>query len=307
MTRARFSDPRASSLSGRRASPHPAAMLNAALANAERGFHVFPLHAHSKVPAIADWEKRASRDPDRLHAWWSQRPTLNIAAACGRSGLLVLDLDTAPPTEARERRTRDGRDSLAELAFQRGQPLPVPTFCVATPSGGCHLYYRADPVAPLRNTIGLLGPQIDTRAHGGYVVAAGSRLPHGHYRILDPQAPIALPTWLAEAISPPTPIEPIRSNNHPHQPDAYVRAALANQTTRVRAASTGTRHRTLLLAANSLGRLVGQGLLARHDAQTALLDAAATHIGIDRFTHSEAERTIVDGLDYAAQRTAPLA
>ncbi|MCU1645442.1 MAG: uncharacterized protein JWN03_5717 [Nocardia sp.] len=283
-------------------------MLPTALANAERGFHIFPLHAYSKLPAITDWENQASRDPDRIRAWWTRGPALNVAIACGPSQLLVLDLDAAhqhPETEPRK--THEGRDSLADLAVRHSRPMPVPTFCVATPSGGCHLYYRADRFPQLRNTIGLLGPRIDTRAQGGYVVAAGSRLRHGHYQVLDPREPLGLPAWLAALMTPPPPTEPIRGENRPHHPDAYVRAAVANQAARVRAAFPGTRHRTLLLAANSLGRLVGQGILARRDAQAALYDAAATHIGIERFTHAEAERTIGDGLDYAAQRTTSLA
>lgn len=304
MTRARSADAR----SGHRASQQPAAMLSAALANAERGFHIFPLHTYSKVPAITDWENRASRDPDRIRAWWTRGPALNVAVACGPSRLLVLDLDAASRHAETELRTaREGRDSLAALAVRHRQSIPVPTFCVATPSGGYHLYYRADRFPQLRNTIGLLGPRLDTRASGGYVVAVGSRLQHGHYQVLDPREPIGLPGWLAALMTLSPPTEPIRGENRPHHRDAYVRAALANQAARVRAASPGTRHRTLLLAANSLGRLVGQGILARHDAQAALYDAAATHIGIERFTHAEAERTITDGLDYAAQRIAFLA
>ncbi|MGK8524293.1 hypothetical protein ACRS6B_23315 [Nocardia asteroides] len=42
-------------------------------------------------------------------------------------------------------------------------------------------------------------------------------------------------------------------------PDAYVQAALVNQSARVRAAYPGVRHRTLLLVANSLGRIQDSG------------------------------------------------
>lgn len=64
-----------------------------------------------------------------------------------------------------------------------------------TPSGGAHLYYRAPEGAELRNTCGRLGWRIDTRAHGGYVLAAGSRLsgPAGaRYEVLRDQAPAPL-------------------------------------------------------------------------------------------------------------------
>lgn len=80
-------------------------------------------------------------------------------------------------------------------------------------------------------------------------------------------------------------------------------AALSNQSARVRAARIGSRHRAVLLAANSLGRLVGAGLLDYDHAYAVLLDAAQIHVGVEDFTDTEAQRTISDGLIYAANRT----
>ncbi|MFR9773183.1 hypothetical protein [Nocardia sp. SC052] len=73
--------------------------------------------------------------------------------------------------------------------------------------------------------------------------------------------------------------------------------------TEFRNAYPGVRHRTLLLAANSLGRLVGAGLLDLDHAHAVLADAAHIHVGVEGFTAAEAERTITDGLTYAATRT----
>lgn len=111
-------------------------LLDAALDNAARGFHVFPLRPGTKVPAIKQWDHAATCDRNRIRAWWRRRPTDNVAIACGPSDVHVLDLDTshgqaAPPPW---RPARDGRDVLAQLAHTAGQPLPVPTFAVATPS-----------------------------------------------------------------------------------------------------------------------------------------------------------------------------
>ena len=36
-----------------------------------------------------------------------------------------------------------GADVLAALCDEHGQPYPLPTYAVDTPSGGCHLYYAA--------------------------------------------------------------------------------------------------------------------------------------------------------------------
>ncbi|WP_084497576.1 bifunctional DNA primase/polymerase [Nocardia amamiensis] len=111
-------------------------LLSAALDNAERGFHVFPLHPGTKVPAIRQWDGAATRDHSRIRAWWRRRPCDNVAVACGPSGLHVLDLDTShghtPPPEWRA--ARDGREVLVRLAAEAGQPMPVPTYAVATPS-----------------------------------------------------------------------------------------------------------------------------------------------------------------------------
>ncbi|MFX0575096.1 bifunctional DNA primase/polymerase [Nocardia nepalensis] len=282
-------------------------LLTAALDHAGRGFHIFPLHAGSKVPAIKHWEHEATRDLDRIRGWWLRWPAANIAVACGPSGLHVLDLDTGhgQPPPPPWRHARDGRDVLAHLAAEAGQPIPVPTHAVSTPSGGIHLYYRAPQQPLLRNTIGRLGWRIDSRGVGGYVVAAQSELPHGAYRTIDDRPPIPLPPWLIRMLAPPPPpMMPPRLTGIGHR-DAYVEAALSNQSARVRTARTGTRHRAVLLAANSLGRLVGAGLLDYDHAYAVLLDAAQIHIGVEQFTDAEAQRTIGDGLTYAANRAIP--
>ena len=67
---------------------------------------------------------------------------------------------------------RDGRDVLAQLAEWAGKPWPS-TYMVATANGGWHLYFTAPEGSGIRNSASLLGPQVDVRAAGGYVVAAG--------------------------------------------------------------------------------------------------------------------------------------
>ncbi|WP_370012466.1 bifunctional DNA primase/polymerase [Nocardia cyriacigeorgica] len=280
-------------------------LLPTALAHAEQGFSVFPLHPNSKRPVIARWEQHATRDPARIHAWWRRRPDDNIAIACGPSRLHVLDLDTSHHTPEPDTTPTavEGQQMLTRLAADHHRPLPVPTYTVTTPSGGMHLYYAVPPAPRLRNSCGRLVPRIDSRGHGGYVVAAGSALPHGRYQLRDERPPIPLPDWLAQLLSArPTPAALSASQPIAH-PDAYVRAALINQAARIRTARTGTRHRTILLAANSLGRLIGAGLLDHDHAYTILADAARIHVGVDAFTEAEAHRTITDGLTWAASRT----
>ena len=268
--------------------------LEVALELAERGFAVFPLRPDSKVPAVrGDWEGLAVADPLRLRELgWP--PGGNIGIACGPSGLFVLDLDVAKhpdptPTPTTDTTTRteltdeppDGMAVLDELAA--GRPIP-PTFTVATPSGGRHLYFRPPNTLKLRNTVARLGPLIDTRAAGGYVVAPGSVIHSRRYEIVE-DAPIApVPRWIVRelilrsraALPPPPVIRPTVAG--PRQPAdavaAYGAAALRNETERVLAAQTGTRNDTLNRAAYALGRLIGAGILDRDLAASELFHAA---------------------------------
>jgi GNAT superfamily N-acetyltransferase len=244
--------------------------LDAALAAAGRGWRVFPLCPGRKQPrrAAADWETRATTDPARIARWWSQHPRDNVAIATGPSGLVVVDLDVAkrgeaPPPELPD--ARGGWDVLVALGLRHGQAFER-TFSVATPSGGRHLYYRAPKGGgPWRNTAGRLGWHIDTRAHGGYVVAAGSRVDGRRYRVVDEAAPVELPAWLAALLAPPEPepapaeiaVRPARRRR------GYARAALAGEIQRVLDAPEGQRNAALNRAAWNLGRLIARGVLPR--------------------------------------------
>jgi hypothetical protein len=262
--------------------------LDAALALAERGFAVFPLRPDSKVPAVrGDWEGLAIADPARLRELgWP--PGGNIGIACGPSGLFVLDLDVAkepgpgPVPEADEDdEPRDGVTVLRELAAGRSIP---PTLTVATPSGGTHLYFRPQTTLRLRNTVARLGPLIDTRASGGYVVAPGSVIGGRPYEIVE-DAPIApIPRWIVRelinrgrAALPQFPaVRPGVAGPRPPgaAAAAYGAAALRNETERMLAAPVGTRNDTLNRAAYALGRLIGAGILDRDLAASELFHAA---------------------------------
>ncbi|MHA6623911.1 bifunctional DNA primase/polymerase [Pseudonocardia sichuanensis] len=301
-------------------------LLSLALETAGRGWPVFPLRPGTKRPALhgetncaatgacvgghQGWEPRATTDPDRIRRAWRTGP-FNIGIPPGRAGLVVVDLDTAdpediPPPEWAQLGIRGGADVLARLAERAGQPVPA-TYTVTTPSGGQHLYFRAPtgtdaPV--LRNTIGGLGWHIDTRAHGGYVVAAGSRTRTGAYEVADDRAPVPLPGWLIERLLPPPP---------PTVPDApvvsgrgrasrYLEAAIAAETYRVHNAPAKQRNQCLYLASIALGQLVAGGALAEHDARAALLSAAGRHLAVGAYSHRQAEQTIASGLRAGAKR-----
>jgi hypothetical protein len=289
---------------------NPPPRLAAALRAVARGWPVFPLYPYSKYPAVADWNNRATCDLDELTRWWASAP-FNIGIACQAAGLVVIDLDAArgraaPPPWAQLGVTH-GSDVLRILAARAGQPDPIDTYTVDTPSGGQHRYFLAPTDRELRNTTGQtsggLGFCIDTRAAGGAIIAAGSvRRINGTprlYRVVRDVDPVALPYWLLTALTPPpAPVRaPIRLPSRGRRIDAYVAAALDGETTAVAHAAPGTRAHTLFCSAARLGELVGAGVLDETVATQALLAAAAgLDSGPDRFTRREALGHVTNGI-----------
>ena len=205
-------------------------MLEQATALAQQGFHIFPLEPGTKKPMFKAWQKLATTDPEAIARWWRIMPDANIAIACGPSNLLVVDLDRAKKPGG----PRHGQQTLTELAA--GRELPR-TFTVASARGGRHLYCRQPEGIELRNTAGSgtagLGPLIDTRGHGGFIVAPGSVFEGGSYLVED-QAPVApLPGWILDELVKEKPVvEPAPAPAPPRTPvtdrrrSAYADTAL---------------------------------------------------------------------------------
>ncbi|MDI2127797.1 bifunctional DNA primase/polymerase [Yinghuangia seranimata] len=255
-------------------------MKAAALRAAERGWRVFPLVPGAKRPAIKSWETRATTDTERIARCWDHGP-YNVGLAAGPSGLVVVDLDRPKHANDRPKEpwsqedVRDGVDVLAVIASRQRAPYPKETFTVATVSGGRHLYFLAPDGAQLHNTAGKLGWKVDTRAYGGYVVAAGSVVDGNPYVVAVDSEPTPLPTWLGSLLRP-APVER-RAVPTPsaRSSSRYADAALRNETANVAGAQEGTRNATLVRAARALGRLVASGDLTRVEVEDALKGAAS--------------------------------
>lgn len=268
-------------------------MLEHALDLALQGLAVFPLRPSTKVPLLKDWELKASTDVEQVMRWWSTTPHANIGIACGPSGLLVVDLDA----DKKPGSTRHGQRSLINLAAGRDIPR---TFTVASARGGHHLYYRQPDGARFGNTAGRLGELIDTRGHGGYVVAPGSVFEGSAYRIEREAAVVKLPTWLAEELEQrPAPTEISKPVQRPfaapvgeRRRTAYGTEALRRAAADVELAREGTRNHTLNREAFRLGRLVGGGILD-HEQAAATLRRAARKAGLPP---QETDKTITSGL-----------
>ncbi|HEX3965841.1 MAG TPA: bifunctional DNA primase/polymerase [Trebonia sp.] len=287
-----------------RAEPGP---LWSALGAADLGWHVFPCAPRAKRPALREnWQDLATTDADRIRSWWAHQP-YNVGIACGQSGLVVIDLDVAHDGRAGLDGPVSGTDALERLCRAHGQRYPGGTYSVETPSGGTHLYFTA-PTTPVRNSAGRLGPLIDVRADGGYVVGDGSRIGGRAYTARGGVLPLALPLpgWVARLLTE-EPALPETARPLPvldrAQGRAYALAAFREETRRVAQARVGTRNDTLNRAAFSLGRLVTAGLIPPLPVMTGLADAAA-HAGLPE---DEARRTIRLGMAAGARKPRPSA
>lgn len=267
----------------------PSALLSAALDTAERGWYVFPLRVGSKRPALhgetscprtgpcvsghAKWEQRATTDPDRIRAAWSHGP-FNVGIATGPSRLVVVDLDI--PKDKSSEGTPDGVTTFEALCERTGHAVPD-TYRTRTASGGQHLYFTAPDGVRLTNTAGTIAPLVDTRARGGYVVAAGSITPSGPYEAVGGPVAAPAPAWLLSILQPaPKPVQ-APSAVVAGQSRRYADVALDYEVRNVATAADGTRNATLLRAARALGRFIASGDLARSVVEQALRGAAGAN------------------------------
>jgi hypothetical protein len=291
--------------------------LSAALDAARRGWPVFPLTPGTKVSAVKAWENAATTNEDRLTRWWTWpgHARHGVAIACGPAGLVVIDLDLPKPGQAVPERWRrpgicDGADVLADLCEQAQQPFPTDTYTVRTGRGGYHLYFNAPATVELRNTDGErgrgLGWLIDTRAAGGYVVAAGSLVNGNRYELIHDTTPAPLPGWLTDRLTPPpappAPTEPVRvATGHR---SAYLDRAVTAECDRVLSAPNGSHNRALFAASANLGQLVAGGALAETEVYAALMAAEQRLAASCSQPHSEhqAHKTITSGLRAGAKR-----
>lgn len=184
-----------------------------ALRLAGLGFKVFPCHgidprsrrctcgnarckSPGKHPRTDNGCTGATRDLAVVAAWWRQWPGANVAVATGLYGggkhLLVLDNDPR----------HGGDESLAALEQRHGR-LPETTETLSGGSGRHLWLWSAEEV---KNSAGQLGPGLDVRGTGGYVLVPPSEHQSGqryrweidHALGEHPTAPA--PAWLLDLI-----------------------------------------------------------------------------------------------------------
>lgn len=178
----------------------------------EHGMHMFPCYgivdgacecgaagcgSPGKHPRVSRWQEVATTDRDQLRRWAKQWPRANWGIATGTaSGVVVLDVDP-----------RHGGDET--LVAHEAEHGDLSTWAVLTGGGGRHLYFR-HPGFPVNNSAGVVGPGLDIRGDGGFVIAPGSRHISGRAYAISvdhhpDDVPLAeIPAWILAAIDRPT-------------------------------------------------------------------------------------------------------
>jgi hypothetical protein len=164
--------------------------LDHALELAALGFYVFPIAAGKKAPpAVKDWQTWATRSPAKIGHWWTNGPDHNIGISTSKFGdgqaLLVVDVDN--------KNGKRGNDELLRLELE-GYDLPA-TAEQRTPTGGRHIIFAVR--ESVRQGVDILGPGLDVRSRGGYIVGAGSTVRAGGYDINGGRVADA-PAWLVD-------------------------------------------------------------------------------------------------------------
>jgi hypothetical protein len=214
----------------------------------------------------------ATSDPDQLRKWGSGCPNGNIGIACGpASGIVVLDVDP-----------RNGGDVSIRALAASGHHFPKAPRA-RTGNGGWHLLYSHEP--GIGGSKGKLGPGIDVKSTGGYILVAPSWTrrsedgPGGPYvwEVSPFDSPVPrMPAWLKAMLCPP-----------PRPMSAYlpdVNGGDIEPLARFVASSTkGERNVRLHWAACRAGEMVARHQVCARSAGSRLVTAAAAagYVGVE--------------------------
>lgn len=142
------------------------------------------------MPAIADWQHRATDNPELIKTLWGDNQ-YNIGVVPAKSGCFVLDVDGPLGAAALARVERDHK------------PLPS-TLTVQTPRGPDHRHLWFVGHAP--STVAKLCEKLDTRGENagkfGYVLVPPSVTPQGSYDYIGDTDEIAeAPEWITTKLA----------------------------------------------------------------------------------------------------------
>jgi Bifunctional DNA primase/polymerase, N-terminal len=231
---------------------------------------VFPCLGATKAPATPHGFKDAAIEPSRISQLWRRYPGELIGVPTGSStGITVLDVD-APQ---------------GFIWFNSHVHRLPETRIHVTRRGGFHMLYRT-PNPPLKNSVSLVGRNIDIRGEGGYIIwwpASGGEFAS--------EAVIAeFPRWIISYLKRKKTLLEKRQQGEVYSGDTHNIERLLRF---VKASREGERNNRLFWSACRAGGMVARGEISRAAAETALFEAAAACAWPD---HSEILRTIRNGI-----------
>jgi RecA-family ATPase len=282
-------------------------ILEAALQYAAAGWYVFPCHNENKRPLTERGLHDATRDVDKIIAWFTRWPGAMIGCRTGpESKIWVLDRDID------KAKNTDGVAAFKTLANGRGLPDTITT---RTPRGGLHSIFKW--VDGVKNSTSKIAPGVDTRGTGGYFILPPSRRSDGRYyeTLIACTEPADTPQWLVDLVAnKPEPKQQIAevdpelavfanaAASHRRTNGAgYGMAALEAECAKVVGAPPGQRNHTLNAAAFSLGQLVAGGVLNEGEVRLRLRDACVAN-GLIKDGADAVVKTLNSGLS-AGMRT----
>ncbi len=264
------------------------AMLAYALVYAERGYCLFPCRPREKKPLTKNGFLDATTDPATIKRWWTENPDANIAIACARSKIVVIDVDH--PSEFHKLDV-SGEVTLAALVAKLGK-LPE-TVEAVTGGGGRHLVFAAPANVQFKAEIGT-GLEIK---HNGYILVENSIHPDTGrpYRwVVSPFArmPADLTdAWLAAMVKPAPPKvathAPVVRTTTGCTP--YGRKAVVDELEKVRTTPEGGRDTELNKSAFACAQLCAGGEI--EDVREELV-AAGLAAGLEE---TETRKTVESG------------
>lgn len=264
-------------------------ILAAALALAERGWHVYPVNGMvggrctcggrdnckpGKHPLTAHGHQDATTSKLHVARWWDRWPDANLAVALRPSGLVVVDVDGP-----------EGADNLKRLQRRHGA-FDTPLWARSgRDEDGWHAYFAAPADMTGLRASRNIAPHVEVKTLA--IIAPPSVHRSGRvYRWHSKGRPAPLPDWVRRLAIPPPP-RPLPTKLS-RDPDKRLQA-LARK---VRGAAESNRNNVLNWASYKARELVDAGAATADDVAVVLLDAArACHLRDD-----EAIRTIASGL-----------
>lgn len=244
---------------------------------AAMGFPVFPVDRMSRKPKITGWPTEATTDAATVAGWWTRWPDASIGMPTGpRSGVWVLDIDG-----------QEGEHHLEQYS--------LPDTTEVWTGRGRHLWWRWPEGRPVKNSVGRVGPALDVRGAGGYVVVPPSVHPSGRvYEFkIEPdelaEAPESLLRAVYEAESLGVGLPPDTAIRHPEK---MAESILRRGCEQLAVMEEGGRNAALFNLGISLVPFVHSGHLDRERAE-AELEGAAFSAGLGE---REARNTIRSAL-----------